>query len=87
VEGLLASYPFLRGVLDVAYVDFPRPRAAIVPLVGAENQGCPVLVLAGSAPAGVAVRHHHATGRDFVSGYREISAYFAAVHRIPAPHP
>jgi hypothetical protein len=87
VEGVLASYPFLRTVLEVAYVDFPRPRAAIVPLVGDENQGCPVLVLGGSAPAGVAVRHHHATGRDFVSGYREISAYLAAVHRIPAPHP
>jgi hypothetical protein len=56
-------------------------------LVGAENQGCPVLVLSAAAPEGVVVRHHHATGRDFVSGYREISAYLATVHRIPSAHP
>lgn len=85
VEGLLSFFPFLRSRLEVSYVDFPRPRAAIVPLVGPENQGCPVLVLgAGSvAPAGAKVGP---AGRAFVSGAAAISAYLAAAHGISQPH-
>jgi hypothetical protein len=46
-----------------------------------------VLVLAGEAPAKVAVQHHAPTGRNFVSGYAAIAAYLAAVHGISEPHP
>ncbi|MDO9615024.1 MAG: DUF3088 family protein, partial [Bacteroidota bacterium] len=35
----------LRNELEVTYVDFVRPRPAIVDLIGEENQGCPVLIL------------------------------------------
>ena len=66
VEGLLSYFPYLRARLEVSYVNFPRPRPAVVALVGAENQGCPVLVLAGEAPAGVKVRHHVQIGRAHV---------------------
>ncbi|MBM3874654.1 MAG: DUF3088 domain-containing protein [Verrucomicrobia bacterium] len=85
VEGLLSFFPFLRSRLEVSYVDFPRPRAAVVPLVGPENQGCPVLVLgAGSvAPAGAKVGP---AGRAFVSGAAAISTYLAAAHGISQPH-
>lgn len=44
VEGILATVPGLRDRLDIRYVDFPRPRQAIVDLVGPERQGCPLLV-------------------------------------------
>ncbi|MBI5691223.1 MAG: DUF3088 family protein [Verrucomicrobia bacterium] len=87
VEGLLSYYPYLRGRVDVHYVDFARPRAEIVPLVGAENQSCPLLVLAGRPPEGMAVRQHDASGRWFVAGAPAIAAYLAAVHGIPAAHP
>lgn len=45
VEGILQYYPQLRTLLDIRYVDFARPRAAIVELVGEEHQGCPLLVV------------------------------------------
>jgi hypothetical protein len=45
IEGVLSFYPQLRKELEVTYVDFVRPRPAIVDLIGAENQGCPVLIL------------------------------------------
>src|SRR5438552_10190480 len=46
VEGLLSFFPQLRSLLDVHYLEFPRPRAALVNLLGEENQGVPVLILA-----------------------------------------
>jgi len=45
VEGLLASYPTLKGALDIRYVaSFARPRAEMVALVGEAHQGCPTLL-------------------------------------------
>ncbi len=45
VEGLLSFFPQLRNEVDVHYIGAPRPRAAIVALIGADNQSAPVLVL------------------------------------------
>lgn len=45
IEGVLHYYPDLRTLIDIRYVDFPRPRPAIIELIGEENQGCPVLIL------------------------------------------
>ncbi|HEY3369285.1 MAG TPA: DUF3088 family protein [Prolixibacteraceae bacterium] len=45
LEGILSFYPRLRNELEVHYVDFPRPRPAIIELIGEANQSCPVLVL------------------------------------------
>jgi len=45
IEGVLSFYPQLRNQLEVRYVDFARPRPAIIELIGEENQSCPVLVL------------------------------------------
>lgn len=45
VEGVLAYYPQLRQAIDVRYVDFPRPRAALVAMVGEAFQDCPCLLL------------------------------------------
>ena len=38
------------------------------------------------APGGFKVRHHVPTGRDFVSGYKEIAAYLAAAHGSSEAH-
>ncbi len=45
VEGMLAYYPPLSAALDIRRVDFPRPRASIVELVGEDAQDCPCLLL------------------------------------------
>jgi len=44
IEGLLSYYPRLLDELEVKYVNFARPRPALVNLLGEENQSCPVLV-------------------------------------------
>ncbi len=44
IEGLLACYPGLREHLDIRYVNFARPRQAMVDLVGEAHQGCPTLL-------------------------------------------
>ncbi len=87
VEGLLASFPFLRDRVEVRYIDFPRPRADVVALIGMENQSCPVLVFAGEPPAGFAAAGRATNGRSFASGYAAIAAAFAAAHGTSLPHP
>lgn len=44
IEGVLSFYPELRQKLEVNYVDFKRPRPAIIELIGEENQSCPTLI-------------------------------------------
>ena len=51
VEGFLKFAPEVERQIEVRRIDFPRPRKEIVELVGAGNQGCPVLVLAKGATA------------------------------------
>jgi hypothetical protein len=87
VSGVLHYYPQLRHVLDVRYVAFPRPRAAIVALVGEANQGCPVLVLGPDAPAsveGVTIGRHG--DQRFVSGAMGIGRYLSATYGVGRPH-
>jgi hypothetical protein len=43
--GLMEFYPALTQQLEVRWLDFPRPRAELIDLLGEENQSCPVLVL------------------------------------------
>jgi hypothetical protein len=87
INGVLHYYPHLRHVLEVRYVDFPRPRPEIVALIGAENQGCPVLVLADAPPASsegceIGVWEGH----RFVSGAEAIGNYLSKVYGVGRPH-
>jgi len=87
VIGLLEFYPALKQKIDIHYVDFPRPRPALVSLLGEGNQSCPVLVLAAvpqNPPAHVKVQQ--ANGHAFVSDARDIGEYLAHVHGIGIPH-
>lgn len=85
VEGVLASFPTLVGTIDVHRIAFPRPRAAVVELVGEANQALPVLVL----PAGETSPHAsgEANGRQFVSGAERIIDALVGRDLIPPPHP
>ena len=87
VNGVLHYYPALRHVLEVRYVDYPRPRPEVVALVGEADQGCPVLVLGSRTPPaldGVPLGSHD--GRWFVSGAEAIGNYLSQVHGIGRPH-
>lgn len=89
LEGVLTCYPRLREVLDVQYVDFPRPRPAVIAAIGAENQGLPSLVIAPSpaadlALAGLDVREWQ--GRRFLQSAGDIGRYLARRHGSGEPH-
>ena len=87
LNGVLAYYPQLRHVLDVRYVDFPRPRMEILSLIGEANQSCPVLVIADGPPAHVqGVELPTVNGLHFVAGATDIGNYLAQVHGVGRPH-
>ena len=46
VEGLLALFPDRAGNIEVVRVGWPRPRAAVVAVLGEENQNLPALAFA-----------------------------------------
>jgi hypothetical protein len=88
VEGVLSYYPGVRAALDVRYIGFDRPRAAVIALIGAANQGLPALVLAPGAPAallaGLEVRE--AQGREFLQGPAAIGTYLSRRYGCGEPH-
>ncbi|WP_375754857.1 DUF3088 domain-containing protein [Corallococcus exercitus] len=86
VEGVLGFYPRLRDVVQVRYVDYARPRPAIVELLGEGNQGCPVLVLAPHSRTNKPewVREHGA--HRFITDKVAISQYLAEQHGVGIPH-
>lgn len=88
VEGLLSFYPHLRAQLEVRYVDFPRPRAEIVALVGPEHQACPVLIVQRDDTRALAkTLSVAANGTPYCTGAASISAYLNAAYGTSLPHP
>lgn len=83
VEGLLSFYPELRERVDVTYIDFPRPRQAIVDLIGDEHQSVPVLVVADGADIPSDINVKTADGRRFIDDERQIRQYLSASHELP----
>ena len=45
MEGILAKFPKELAGLKVQRMGFPRPREAVVALVGEDNQSLPTLIL------------------------------------------
>ncbi len=87
VCGVLAYYPRLADVLDIREVAHPKPRAAIVELIGEAHQNAPTLVIGDDArvvPAQVPVKQ--ANGRRFVDDAKSIGLYLAAAYGIGRPH-
>lgn len=71
IEGVLSFYPRLRNELEITYVDFVRPRPAIIELIGEANQSCPVLVLDDGS---------------FLNDADEIIQYLTENHQIGQAH-
>ncbi len=88
VSGVLSYFPQLRDELEIQYVEFPRPRPAIVAEVGEENQGAPVLVLAKKTMSAFDLYEvKEFQGRSFISGAKDILEYLAAAYKVSRPHP
>ncbi len=88
IEGVLTYHPELRARLSVEHLTFPRPRAPLVELLGAEHQSCPVMVIGTRpVPPVSGIQTSAATGRRFAQGVPAITTYLAAVYGIPAVHP
>ena len=85
VMGYLNYYPHVRETLELAELDFTKPRHPLVDLVGEANQSMPCLVL--SQPQSVP-NVTISTNRDtrFVSKTIEILRYLAATRGTPPPH-
>ncbi len=87
IEGVLAYYPFLRNLLDIRYVDFPRPRPAIVAEIGDEHQDSPVLIISEDRTIpNLKVEIKMARGRYFINDPRGIAAYLAEMYGVGRPH-
>ena len=84
VEGLLSFFPQLRTLLDVHYLDFPRPRGQLVHALGDGNQGIPVLILADKREiADDELTPKQAKGKRFFADERSIRRYLSTQHNLP----
>jgi hypothetical protein len=84
VEGMLSFFPQLRALLDVHYLEFPRPRAVLVSTLGEEFQAIPVLILADESEiADEELTPTKANGRRFFADERSIRRYLSAQHNLP----
>ncbi|MEG3126030.1 DUF3088 domain-containing protein [Sphingomonas sp. GB1N7] len=83
VEGLLGFFPELREKVDVTYIDFPRPRQALVDAIGENQQSIPVLIIAAGTPEIAGVDVKSANGRRFISDEKSIREYLSLQNGLP----
>ncbi len=85
LEGLLASFRASTTRLDVQRIEWSRPRAPLVALLGAENQWLPVLILATDGQPYGGAREY--AGHRFINDMTELLRALATRHGFPDPHP
>ena len=83
VEGLISFFPELRQKIDITYIDFPRPRKALVEAIGENQQSVPVLILDDESPDVPDVSTKASTGRRFINNERGIREYLSIRHELP----
>jgi hypothetical protein len=87
VEGLLGFYPQLRDIVDVGYLDYPRPRPVMIAELGEDFQSLPALILAPDAPTDVAgVEIKETNGKRFIDDQEHIRAYLEITNGLGRPH-
>jgi hypothetical protein len=78
IEGLLSFCPDLRTLVDVNYLEFPRPRAALVDALGEHHQSAPVIVLADETTIqDGGIKAKSAKGRRFIDDEGLIRRYLS----------
>jgi hypothetical protein len=83
VEGFLGFFPELREKVDVTYIEFPRPRQAIIDLIGETQQAVPVLVLNNASPDVPEIDTRSSNGLRFISDEKAIREYLSIRHGLP----
>lgn len=84
VEGMLSFFPQLRDEIEISYVPFSRPRQQLIDLVGEDNQGVPVLVLAEGSPVPSGKSAHKLGQTVFLTDEKEIREYLSNKFGLPA---
>ena len=74
VEGILKYYPQIKEQLEIIYVDFQKPRQAVIDMLGTENQGCPVLIIEKKQDEKADTSYFQSSGdKKFVNNLGDIS--------------
>jgi Protein of unknown function (DUF3088) len=83
VEGMLSFFPALRTLIDVQYLDFPRPRRLLVDALGDQHQGLPVLILAADRKLSPLAPEPQASGgKRFFANERQIRDYLSVQYEV-----
>lgn len=80
VNGYLHYYPKVAEQIDIITISPERPRAKIVNLIGEDNQGSPVLVLAASSKLPEGITAQQANGYQFINDERQILTYLGLTY-------
>ena len=84
VEGMLSFFPALRELVDVHYLEFQRPRAALVAALGEEHQSLPVLIVApGRKIKDESLDPQSAKNRLFFADEKQIRQYLSGQYGMP----
>jgi hypothetical protein len=84
VEGVLSFFPQLRDLVDIHYLEFPRPRQALVHALGESNQSLPVLILAANRKVkDEELEPNAANGKVFFTDEKSIRHYLSTQYDLP----
>ncbi len=84
VEGVLSFFPQLRNLLDIHYLEFPRPRGPLVQALGESNQSLPVLILSANRQLkDQELEPSHANGKFFFTDEKSIRHYLSTQYDLP----
>jgi hypothetical protein len=88
IEGILHYYPHLREELEIQYLDFQRPRLAIVEFLGEDFQLAPSLVVDYSQiPLSLMSRFQTSNGHYFTDDNMVIAQFLSMKYGIAQVHP
>lgn len=83
IEGLLGFFPELRDKIDLTYIEFPRPRTALIDAIGDDHQAVPVLILAIDSPDFTEIDTRKSNGRRYIDNEKTIREYLSIRHGLP----
>lgn len=86
VEGMLKYIPDYEDKVEIHRIDYPRPRPGVLALLGEENQGTPVLVLAEGTAVPDSAQISESTGRAFIDNTSAIGIFLGQEFGKMVPH-
>ena len=84
VEGVLSFFPQLRQLVDIHYLEFPRPREPLVQALGEQYQSLPVLILAANRKLkDEELLPNNANGKSVYADQSSIRHYLSTQYDLP----